>query len=109
MQTTIRVTAALAAAGLLATLAACDRQPHASGSATPDPSEQTVNVQPAPPTGDPPGTTAVDGKQSDVSKEAESTQKPSEGDNHSYSTVSPSTPQKSGGTDGQQSREGKQQ
>jgi hypothetical protein len=109
MQTTIRVTTALAAAGFIAALAACDRQPHASASTTPQPSEQTVNVQPAPPTGDPPGTTAVDGKQSDVSKEAESTQKPQEGDNHSYSTVAPSSPQKAGGTDGKQAPDGKQQ
>jgi len=40
---------------------------------------------------DPAGTTPVDGKQSEVSKQAESEQKPAEGDNHSYSTVSPAT------------------
>lgn len=109
MQTTIRVATALAAAALFTTLAACDRQPHASASATPEPSEQTVNVQAAPPTGDPPGTTPVDGKQTEVSKEAESSQKPQEGDNHSYSSVAPSNPQKSGGSDAHETPERKQQ
>jgi len=103
MKTPIRAGAALAAAGLLAMLAACDRQPHASASTAPV--EQTVNVPPAPPTGDPAGTTPVDGKQSEVSKQAESEQKPAEGDNHSYSTVSPATPQKSGGSDQQQEKQ----
>lgn len=99
MKNTIRASAALGAAILLITLAACDREPKARASATPQASEQTVNVPAAAPTGDPPGTTPVAGKESEVSKQAESTKMPQEGDNHAYSTVSPAAPQKSGGVD----------
>jgi hypothetical protein len=94
-----RACAALGAALALAALAACDRQPHGAASATPSPSEQTVDVQAAPPTGDPPGTTPVDGKQSDVSKSDQSTKMPQEGDDHSHSSVAPKQPQKADGVD----------
>jgi len=56
-----------------------------------------VGVAPAQPSGDPPGTTPVAPNTSDVTKQEESTQKPAEGDNHSYSTVAPTTPQKADG------------
>jgi len=99
MKNSIRAGTAIGAAILLAALAACDREPRAKASAAPQPSEQTVNVPAAAPTGDPAGTTPVDGKQSEVSKNAESTKMPQEGDNHAYSTVSPSAPQKAGAVD----------
>jgi hypothetical protein len=94
MKSSIRAIAALGAVALVATLAGCDRGAHGTASATPQPSEQTVNVPAAAPTGDPPGTTPVTGNQSEVSKHAESTRMPQEGDNHSYSTDSPTAPQK---------------
>jgi hypothetical protein len=109
MQITIRATAALGAAALLAALAACDRQPNARSAAAPAASEQTVNVPAAAPSGDPAGTTPVSGKQTDISKEVESTQKPQEGDDHAYSTEAASTPQKADGTDAMQAPERKRQ
>jgi len=110
MKNSIRAGTAAGAAILLATLAACDRAPRAKASAAPQPTEQTVNVAPAAPTGDPAGTTPVDGNQSEVSKSAETTRMPQEGDNHAYSTVSPSAPQKAGAVDPiQTSPERKQQ
>lgn len=42
-------------------------------------------------------TTAPAGAQSDVGKVAESTRRPIEGDNHSHSTLAPTTPQKANG------------
>ena len=99
MKNTIRAGAAVGAAILLVGLAACDREPKAKASAAPDASAQTVNVPAAAPTGDPAGTTPVTGKESEISKNAETTKMPQEGDNHAYSTVSPTAPQKSGGVD----------
>lgn len=99
MKSSIRVTAALGAVALAASLSACDRGPRGAASATPEPSEQTVNVPAAAPTGDPPGTTPVTANTSELSRNAESTKMPQEGDDHAYSTVSPSAPQKSGAVD----------
>ena len=95
---------------VLAGAAACDRHRDAnvsasSGSAplpaTADASARTIDVVPAPPTGDPPGTTPVATGTSDISKQAEQTG-PREGDNHSYSSVAHDNPQKSHGVDPQQ-------
>jgi hypothetical protein len=99
MKNSIRAGAAVGAAILLASLAACDREPKAKAAATPQASEQTVNVPAAAPTGDPAGTTPVTGKESEVSKSAETTKMPQEGDNHSYSTMAPAAPQKSDAVD----------
>jgi len=99
MKSIPRACAALGAALALAALAACDRQPHGTASATPEASEQTVGVKAAPPTGEPPGTTPVDGNQSEITKSDESTRMPQEGDNHSYSSVAPRSAQKAGGVD----------
>jgi hypothetical protein len=68
----------------------------------PTPSAQVIGTAPAQPTGDPAGTTAVAPNTSDVTKQQEIAGKPAEGDNHSYSTVAPSTPQKSENSDPQQ-------
>jgi hypothetical protein len=92
----IRATVALAAASALCALAACDRDTGAAPSAKADPSSQTIDVKPAPPTGDPPGTTAVTGNQSELTHSQSQNQMPLEGQNHSYSSVAPQQSQKSG-------------
>jgi hypothetical protein len=52
----------------------------------------------AQPSGDTAQTTAPAGARGDVSARAESVARPLEGDNHSYSTLAPNTPQKADGT-----------
>ena len=98
---------------LVAGAAACDRHHDASVSAssgsaplpaTADASARTIDVKPAQPTGDPPGTTPVAPGTSDLSKQAEQTG-PREGDDHSYSSVSPNNPQKSQKVDPQQTND----
>jgi len=105
MTTPIRATAALGAALALATLAACDREPAGTASAKPDASAQTIDVKPAPPTKDPPGTTPVAGNQSEITQSQSQTQMPLEGQNHNYSSVAPRQSQKPG--DGQAPSEGR--
>ena len=92
----------MAAAFLVATAAACGERISDVSSGTPaatpaSPSAQVIGVKPAEPTGDPAGTTPVAGNTTEVTKHEETTQKPQEGDNHSYSTVAPNTPQKADG------------
>jgi len=94
MNTHIRATAALAAA--LFVLAACDREAPSTASAKPDASAQTIDVKPAPPTGDTPGTTPVTGKESNLTESQKQTQMPLEGQNHNYSSVAPHQSQKPG-------------
>ena len=94
----------LAMTFIIAGVAACDRgdndrtevrQPAAAspsavviGTPPAEPAPKTETAQTAP-------TTAA--AQSDVGPTAESTKRPIEGDNHSYSTVAPTTPQKADG------------
>lgn len=92
----IRAAVPLLAATALCTLAACDREPGPAASAKPDPSAQTINVKPAPPTGDTPGTSPVTGKESELTQSQQQDQMPLEGQNHSYSSVAPVQSQKSG-------------
>lgn len=76
-----------------------------------------VGTAPAQPTGDPPGTTPVASEQradtaatnstTEQTKHEENTQKPQEGDNDAYSSVSPDNPQKAGGQDPIASRDKK--
>jgi hypothetical protein len=90
----------LASAALVAGLAGCGERATTKSTkvdAKPDPSAVVIGQAPAPPTGDPPGTTPVASNTSEVTKHEEITQKPSEGDDHSYSTVAPTTPQKADG------------
>ena len=103
----------LALTFVIAAAAACDRHHDAnvSGSsgaaalpASADASARTIDVAPAPSTGDPAGTTAVAPGTSDISKQAERTG-PREGDNHSYSSVAPDNPQKAHGVDPQQTQD----
>jgi hypothetical protein len=75
----------------------------------PTASSQVIGTAPAQPTGDPAGTTPVAPNTSDVTKAEESNSKPQEGDNHSYSSVSPDNKQKSQSSDPQQQPERKAQ
>jgi len=99
-----RVGARVAAiAFIIGGLTACgerlsDTHAKAAPSNAADNSAVVVGTAPAQPSGDPPGTTPVAPNTSDVTKQEESTKKPQEGDNHSYSTVAPETKQKSDGT-----------
>jgi len=99
-------------AGVIAftTLVGCDRHHDAvRDAATPDPSAVVIGTAPAPPTGDPPGTTPVASATTEVTKKEETEQKPQEGDNHSYSTVAPDSKQKAGGADAEQQGQRKTQ
>lgn len=91
----IRAATVAAAALALAALAACDREAGPPAN-TPDASAQTLNVKPAPPTGDPPGTTPVAGEQSELTRKQSQEQMPLEGQNHNYSSVAPQQSQKPG-------------
>jgi hypothetical protein len=95
---------------VIAGIAACDRHhdgAQVSGTtanglpASADASAKTIDVAPAPPTGDPAGTSPVAPNTSDISKSAERVG-PREGDDHSYSSVSPTNPQKAQSVDAQQ-------
>jgi hypothetical protein len=97
MQTMMRAAAALGAALALLGLAACDRTSHTGATATtPEASTQVIGVKPADPSADPPGTTPVDGPQSDVRKKDETEKMPLEGQPNSHSSESPQASQKSG-------------
>ena len=63
------------------------------------PSAVVIGTAPAQPQGDTPQTTPSSAAQSQLSKAEEVNGQPNEGDNHSYSTVAPNTPQKAGGSD----------
>ena len=90
----------IALAFVTAGLAACGEKlsdVHSGGpSANPvSPSAQVVGTAPAEPQGNTPQTTAVAAAPSDKRPEGEGG--PKEGDNHSYNTVAPTTPQKADG------------
>ena len=85
---------ALALIAAAATLAACDKKPGTRTALAPDPSAQVIGTPPAPPTGDPPGTTPVASNTTTITKDEEINKKPQEGDNHSYSSVAVNNPQK---------------
>ena len=63
------------------------------------PSAVVIGTAPAQPTGDTPQTTSSAEAQSQLSKSQEVNAMPREGDNHSYSTTDPNSPQKAGGVD----------
>ena len=98
---TMGMAAAVAALGL----AACDRHndiPPASVS----PSADLIGVTPAPPTGDPPGTTPVAKDGNELTKPQESSKMPLEGQANSHSSLASSDSQKAGGKDPQQQPSG---
>ena len=108
--TSTRRSALLVAAVAFAGLAACERHHDVPpGPSTPDASAQVIGTTPAPPTGDPPGTTPVAGNTTEVTKHEETTQSPREGDSNSHSTLDGNSPQKSGGSDPQGGEERKRQ
>ena len=99
----------LAMAFIIAGAAACDRggdddrNARVDGTGLPasaSPSAQVIGTTPAPPT---PGADSAQtapsssAAKSEVPDAAESTARPIEGDNHSYSTLAPNTPQKAEG------------
>ena len=97
----------IAMAFIIAGAAACDRGDDDRNTTrvdrnglptTASPSAQVVGTPPAPPTADTAQTAPTSqAAASEVSKATESTKRPLEGDNHSYSTVAPTTPQKADG------------
>ena len=101
---------AAAAVTTLAALAACER--HHDVTPTPagaSPSAVVIGTAPANPTGDPPGTTPIAPNTSDISKPAESSKKPQEGDENSHSTEAVTTPQKADGINPTSSQAGGRQ
>ena len=91
-----RICFALAAALALG-LAGCKREANTQSrtALAPDASAQVIGVKPAEPSAqEPPGVTPVAPNTETVSKQADSTQRPLEGDNHSYSSLAPNPPQK---------------
>lgn len=71
---------------VLAGVAACDRKDVTTRSAEMSPSAQVIGVEPAPPTGDPPGTTPVATSQ-EVSKGVESAAMPLPGQPNDHSNL----------------------
>jgi hypothetical protein len=104
----------VAIAFLTAGLAACGEKLSNVSSGGPsanpqDASTKVIGTTPAEPSGDTPQTTAVAPNTTDIPPSVASKGGPREGDNHSYSTVAPNTPQKSDGKDPQQQPERKAQ
>jgi len=86
------VLAALLAAGV----AACDKKAGTQSrtALAPDASAQVIGKEPAPPTGDPPGTTPVSGNTTEVSKSVESVSMPQPGQPNDHSNLAPAPSQK---------------
>jgi hypothetical protein len=77
---------------------------------TASPSAVVIGTAPAEPQAqaDTAQTTSPSGAQGELSKREESVERPKEGDNHSYSTLDPTSPQKAQNVDSQQVPERKQ-
>jgi hypothetical protein len=75
------------------------------------PSAVVIGTAPADPqaSADTAQTTSPAGAQGELTKREESMDRPKEGDNHSYSTLDPTSTQKAGNVDPQQTPERKQQ
>ena len=86
------VFAALLAAGV----AACDKKvgTQSRTALAPDASAQVIGKEPAPPTGDPPGTTPVASDTTEVSKSVESNSMPLPGQPNDHSNVAATPSQK---------------
>ena len=92
------VVAALLAAGV----AACDKAKVSTKGRTalaPDASAQVIGKEPAPPTGDPPGTTPVAPDSTEVSKSVQSNSMPLPGQPNDHSNLAPAPSQKAGSAD----------
>ena len=91
----------IALAFVIAGVGAChdkisDTASHAAPAVAASPSAQVIGTAPAEPQGDPSGTTAVAPNTKDLSKQAESTQMPKEGQDSSHLTEAPNDSQRSG-------------
>jgi hypothetical protein len=85
----LRLSTSVAAALAVASLAACERH-HNDGPPAPlaaSPSAQVIGVAPAPPTGDPPGTTPVSANTTEVSKAVEQQSMPLPGQPNDHSNL----------------------
>ena len=80
---------ALALVAAAVSLAACDKKPGTRTALSPDPSAQVIGKEPAPPTGDPPGTTAVSADTKEMTKPVESNSMPLPGQPNDHSNVAP--------------------
>jgi hypothetical protein len=100
---------------VVAAAAACGERNTNTSSRTenpPSPSAVVIGQAPAEPTtasSNTPQTTSPAGAQGTVSKLDESVARPKEGDNHSHSTLAPTTPQKADGVNHAESPERKAQ
>jgi hypothetical protein len=105
---------AVALSFVLATAIGCGERLSDTSSHTPkptaaSPSAVVIGQAPAEPQAESAQTTSPAGAQGTLTKGEESATRPKEGDNHSYSTVAPVTPQKADGVDPQQLPESKPQ
>lgn len=75
------------------------RAEHSGLPADASPSAVVIGTAPAPPTSGTAATTPPEGGRSEISKSEQAQGMPNEGDNHSYSTTAPNSPQKAGGVD----------
>lgn len=79
---------------VLAGIAACERKDVTTRAAEVSPSAQVIGVEPAPPTGDPPGTTPVGSNTTYVSKDVENQSMPVPGQPNDHSNLAAKPPQK---------------
>ena len=93
----LSITALTLVVGSVGVLASCHRHDEAPLPANASSSATVIGTNPAPPTGNTPGTTPVASNTTDVTKAEETGAKPQEGDNHSHSTLAPVTKQKADG------------
>ena len=96
MNTAISRTCVAAAIVIAASLAACDKKAStkARTALAPDESAIVIGKTPAPPTGDPAGTTPVSANSTEVSKPVESISMPLPGQPNDHSNIAPSPSQK---------------
>jgi hypothetical protein len=96
MNPAITRTCVAAAIVIAAGVSACDKKAgtKARASLTPDDSAVVIGKAPAPPTGDPPGTTPVASNSTEVSKSVESVSMPQPGQPNDHSNVAPTPSQK---------------
>jgi hypothetical protein len=97
---------ALVAAVVVIALAACN--PHPDGvrqAAKADPSAIVIGTAPAPPSGDPPGTTAVDPGTTDVSNAQKQVAMPLPGQANDHSTLAGAPSQRAGTSQANSSQE----
>lgn len=96
MHTALSRTCVAAAIVIAAGLSACDKKAStkARSALAPDESAVVIGKAPAPPTGDPPGTTPVSTGATEVSKSVESNSMPQPGQPNDHSNLAPTPSQK---------------